>query len=204
VPRAGRPHRGADEDGRLEEIERAIGDAERGAARGRRVGARALDAVSAAGLPSRKIGDFFRAPIAPYRPRLSFVRGYRIEATRQRVAGARPAADRPDARGRPRPAPVPDPGGAAEHPLLVARLAEDAPERVVAELTANYTGLLVLTDLFYPGGSRRRTEAAADPARGRLVPRGGAAAGAHRVVFRYRPLAFYAGAAVSAPRSSSC
>ncbi len=41
---------------------------------------RALDAVSARrASASRKIGEFFRAPLAPYRPRLSFVRSYRVE-----------------------------------------------------------------------------------------------------------------------------
>jgi hypothetical protein len=95
--------------------------------------------------------------------------------------------------------PSPDPGGGSEHPLLVARLAEDAPERVVAELTANYTGLLVLTDLFYPGwiaeedGKRLPILRADGFFRAVALP-----AGTHRVVFRYRPLSFYAGAAVSA------
>jgi hypothetical protein len=183
-----------------EEIERTIGDAEAALPSGA-ASARVLwTPFPPRGLPSRKMGDFFRAPIAPYRPRLSFVRGYRIEVdpanawrrastggvdlTREVVLDRRPS---------------PDPGGAAEHPLLVARLAEDSPERVVAELTANYTGLLVLTDLFYPGwiaeeDGRRLPILRADGwFRAVALP-----AGTHRVVFRYRPLPFYGGAAVSA------
>jgi uncharacterized membrane protein YfhO len=82
--------------------------------------------------------------------------------------------------------------------LLLARLAEDRPERVVAELTSNFPGLLVLTDLYYPGwiaeeGGRRLSILRADGYfRAVALP-----AGAHRVVFRYRPISFYAGAAAS-------
>jgi len=127
------------------------------------------------------------------------VRGYRIEAEPanawRRAAGGGAELTREVVLDR---RPSPDPGGAAEHPLLVARLAEDAPERVVAELTANYTGLLVLTDLFYPGwiaeedGKRLPILRADGWFRAVALP-----AGTHRVVFRYRPVAFYAGAAVS-------
>ena len=183
-----------------EEIERTIGPAEDPRPSGAASGRVLWTPIPPQRIPSRKIGDFFRAPIAPYRPRLSFVRGYRIEVeparawdraatggidlTREVVLDRRPS---------------PDPGGSAEHPLLVARLAEDAPERVVAELTANYAGLLVLTDTFYPGwiaeeDGRRLPILRADGwFRAVALP-----PGPHRVVFRYRPLSFYAGAAVSA------
>ena len=182
-----------------EEIERTIGDAEQALPSGA-ASARVLwTPFPPRGLPSRRTGDFFRAPIAPYRPRLSFVRGYRIEAEPanawRRAAGGGAELTREVVLDR---RPSPDPGGAAEHPLLVARLAEDAPERVVAELTANYTGLLVLTDLFYPGwiaeedGKRLPILRADGWFRAVALP-----AGTHRVVFRYRPVAFYAGAAVS-------
>ena len=60
-------------------IERSIGPAEDAMPAGA-ASARALwTPFPPARLPSRKIGDFFRAPLAPYRPRLSFVGGYRVE-----------------------------------------------------------------------------------------------------------------------------
>ena len=150
-------------------------------------------------LPSRKVGDFYRAPLAPYRPRLSYLRGYRIEPSAER-AWARVASGQIDLTREVLldRRPVPDPAGVEEHPLLLARLVEDGPERVVAELTANFPGLLVLADLDYPGwiaeeGGRTLAILKADGLfRAVALP-----AGAHRVVFRYRPMSFYAGAAVS-------
>ncbi len=151
-------------------------------------------------LPSRKVGEFFRAPLAPYRPRLSFVRGYRVEPSAERAWGRIASGEIDltrevllDRR------PVPDPAGGETPPLLVARLAEDRPEQVVAELTANFPGLLVLTDLYYPGWIAEEA--------GRRLPMLRAdgyfravalASGTHRIVFRYRPISFYTGAAVSA------
>ena len=150
-------------------------------------------------LPSRKIGDFFRAPLAPYRPRLSFLRGYRVEPDPARAWG-RIAAGQIDLTTEVLldRVPVPNPSAAAPHPLLVARLAEDAPERVVAEVTTSDPGLLVLTDLYYPGWiaeeeGRRLTIMRADGYfRAVALP-----AGSHRVVFRYRPMSFYSGSAIS-------
>ncbi len=151
-------------------------------------------------LPSRSVGDFFRAPLAPYRPRLSFVRGYRVEpdAARawSRVASGEVDLTREVLLDR---RPVPDPSSVEERPLLLARIAEDRPEEVVAEVTASYGGLLVLTDLHYPGwiaeeAGRRLPILRADGYfRAVALP-----AGTHRVVFRYRPMSFYAGAAISA------
>ncbi len=70
-------------------------------------------------LPSRKIGEFFRAPLAPYRPRLSFVRGYRVEpdADRawQRVASGQVNIVREVLLDR---RPEPDPSGSDAPPLL--------------------------------------------------------------------------------------
>jgi hypothetical protein len=183
-----------------EDIERVLGDAEDALPAGAASGRVLWTPFPPRKLPSRKIGDFFRAPIAPYRPRLSFVRGYRIEVEParawERVATGGIDLTREVLLDR---RPSPDPGGSAEHPLLVARLAEDEPERIVAELTANYAGLLVLTDLFYPGwiaeeDGRRLPILRAD-GWFRAVALG---PGPHRVVFRYRPIAFYAGAGVSA------
>jgi len=151
-------------------------------------------------LPSRQVGDFFRAPLAPYRPRLSYVRGYAVEpdAARawSRIAAGSVDLTREVLLDR---RPVPDPGPGDEHPMLLARLAEDRPERVVAEVTATYAGLLVLTDLDYPGwiaeeDGRRLPILRADGFfRAVALP-----AGTHRVVFRYRPLSFYAGLALTA------
>jgi hypothetical protein len=151
-------------------------------------------------LPSRKVGEFFRAPLAPYRPRLSYLRGYAVEPNAER-AWSRIAAGSVDLTREVLldRSPVPDPGAGDERPMLLARLSEDLPERVVAEVTANYGGLLVLTDLYYPGwiaeeGATRLPILRADGYfRAVALP-----AGTHRVVFRYRPLSFYAGAGVSA------
>jgi len=151
-------------------------------------------------LPSRKIGDFFRAPLAPYRPRLSYVRGYRIEPDAERawkrIASGEVDLTREVLLDR---RPAPDPGGPpGATPLLVAHIASDEPEEVVAEVTASYAGLLVLTDLHYPGwiaeesGNRLPILRADGWFRAVALP-----AGTHRVVFRYRPTAFYAGAAIS-------
>ena len=80
----------------------------------------------------------------------------------------------------------------------MAGLVEDRPERVVAEVTSSFPGLLVLTDQHAPGwiaqeGGRRLPILRADGYfRAVALP-----AGTHRVVFRYRPIAFYAGAGVS-------
>jgi len=150
-------------------------------------------------LPSRRVDGFFRAPLAPYLPRLSWVRGYVVDADADR-AWARIATGDVDLTravvlDR---RPVPDPGEGSGRPMLLARLAEDRPERVVAEMTAGEGGLLVLADLFYPGwiaeeNGRRLPLLRADGYfRAVALP-----PGAHRVVFRYRPLSVYAGLGLS-------
>ncbi len=177
----------------------AIGPAEDAGPAGA-AGARVLwTPFAPARLPSRKVGDFYRAPLAPYRPRLSYVRGYRVEPSAER-AWARVASGQIDLTREVLldRRPVPDPAGDDAHPMLLARLVEDAPERVVAELTASFPGLLVLADLDYPGwiaeeGGRPLPILRADGFfRAVALP-----AGTHRVVFRYRPMSFYAGAGVS-------
>jgi hypothetical protein len=150
-------------------------------------------------VPSRKVADFYRAPIAPYRPRLSFVRSYAVEPDSERawrrVAAGEIDLTREVLLDR---EPMPAPPVGEPRPILVARLAEDRPERVVAEIASNTAGLLVVTDLFYPGwiadeGGRRLEILRAD-GRFRAVA---LPAGTHRVTFRYRPLSFLAGAAIS-------
>jgi hypothetical protein len=151
-------------------------------------------------LPSRKVGQFFRAPIAPYRPRLSFARSYRLERDPARAWSRVASGDVDLARevllDRD---PSPRPPAGFRSPILLARLAEDRPERVVAEITTNSPGLLVLTDLFYPGwiaeeeGRRLEILRADGFFRAVALP-----AGTHRVTFRYRPLSVLVGAGISA------
>jgi hypothetical protein len=155
--------------------------------------------IPPARLPSRKMEDFYRAPLAPYRPRLSFLSAYRVEPDAER-AWRRVASGEIDLTSEVLldRKPEPNPSGGRGKPLLVARLAEDAPERVVAEVTSANPGLLVVTDLHYPGWTaeeegRRLPLLRADGLfRAVALP-----AGTHRVVFRYRPLSFYVGSAIS-------
>jgi hypothetical protein len=151
-------------------------------------------------LPSRKVGEFFRAPIAPYRPRLSFARSYRVEPDPAR-AWSRAATGGVDLAREVLldRDPSPRPPAGVPSPILLARLAEDRPERVVAEITTNSPGLLVLTDLYYPGwiaeeeGRRLPILRADGFFRAVALP-----AGTHRVSFRYRPFSVLVGAGVSA------
>jgi hypothetical protein len=172
------------------------------------------DAVSAAGAVAgrvlwspftpanmglRTVGEFSRAPLNPYRSRLSFVAGYRVEADPAR-AWARAARGELDwSRAvlldrEPDPRPVD--GG--KRSFVVARIAEDLPERVVADINSGTAGLLVLADLAYPGW-----KAAVDGHPAPILTADGCLravalpAGSHRVVFRYRPVSFYAGAVLS-------
>ena len=127
------------------------------------------------------------------------MRGYRVEPDSsrawQRVASGQVDIAREVVLDR---RPEPDPSGADAPPMLVAQLSEDRPEEVVAEVTSSHPGLLVLTDLHYPGwiaeeGGKRLPILKADGwFRAVSLP-----AGTHRVVFRYRPISFYAGAALS-------
>ncbi|MEO8430175.1 MAG: hypothetical protein ABI592_01615 [Acidobacteriota bacterium] len=150
---------------------------------------------------SRRVGDYFRAPIHPYRPRLSFVRAFSIEPDPAK-AWARMARGDADwertvfVDREPSPRPV---EGSARKGFLIARIAEDRPERVVAEVHADGAGLLVLTDLAWPGW-----RAEVDGKRAEILLADGCfravalAAGPHRVAFLYRPVSFAAGAALSA------
>ena len=151
-------------------------------------------------LPSRKVGHFFRAPLAPYRPRLSFARSYRVERDPARAWSRVASGDVDLARevllDRD---PSPRPPAGIRSPILLARLAQDRPERVVAEITTNSPGLLVVTDLFYPGwiaeeeGRRLEILRADGYFRAVALP-----AGTHRVIFRYRPLSVFVGTGISA------
>lgn len=150
---------------------------------------------------SRKAGEIFRAPVNPYRPRLSFVTAYRIEPDAAR-AWARVARGETDISHEVllerAPQTALPPAGAAR-PALVARLAEDRPERVVAEMTSDSAGLLVLADLFYPGWKAEVDGHSAEIFRADGVFRAVALPpGPHRVVFLYQPLSVFIGAALSA------
>ena len=150
-------------------------------------------------LGSRKVGEFFRAPINPYRSRLSFVTSYRVEPAGERAweRAAKGEIDftrevflnrEPD----PRPAP------SARRSFVVARIAEESAERVAADVNSDAAGILVLADLNYPGWT---AEVDGRPApilfADGYLRAVALSAGPHRVLFRYRPMAFYAGAAVS-------
>jgi hypothetical protein len=84
--------------------------------------------------------------------------------------------------------------------LTPARLVEDTPCRVTLEVTTTRPGYLVLADAWYPGWSatldgRPAPVLPADVAvRALAIP----GPGRHRVVFRYWPVGFTAGLAVSA------
>src|SRR5262249_61895495 len=82
-------------------------------------------------------------------------------------------------------------------PLLVARLAEDLPEKVVAEVTSTLPGFLVLTDLWYPGWTAEADGKPVEIRRAdgyfRAVP---LTEGTQRVVFRSRPLSVFIGGVV--------
>jgi hypothetical protein len=148
---------------------------------------------------SRKTGDFFLTPLNPYRPRLSFVSSYRVEANPQKawreVASGGIDWSREVLLDR-EPAPRPDAGG--KRPFLIARIAEDLPERVAADVTCGAAGILVLTDLWYPGWSAELDGHPVEILRADGCVRALAVpAGEHHVVFRYRPRSFLAGAAVS-------
>ncbi len=163
-------------------------------------GARVLwSPFTPANLGLRAVGEFSRAPLNPYRSRLSFVPGYRVErdAARAWDRAARGEIDwsREVSLDR-EPDPRPIPGG--KRSFVVARIAEDLPERVVADINSGAAGILVLADLDYPGW-----KAAVDGHPAPILTADGCLravalpAGSHRVVFRYRPVSFYAGAALS-------
>ena len=152
-----------------------------------------------ANLGLRTVGEFSRAPLNPYRSRLSFVPGYRIEADPAR-AWARAARGELDWSREVFLDREPDPRPAAggKRSFVLARIAEDHPERVVADINSGAAGILVLADLDYPGwkatmdGHPAPILTADGCLRAVALP-----AGSHRVVFRYRPVSFYAGAALS-------
>jgi hypothetical protein len=150
---------------------------------------------------SRKAGEIYRAPINPFRPRLAFVAGFEVEpdARRawQRVArgesdpSLRVLLDRPPSPALPPPR--------STRPSLVARFADDLPQRVVVDMTSDSAGLLVLADLYYPGWSAEVDGRPAPILRADGLFRAVALPpDSHRVVFRYRPLSVLAGAGLSA------
>jgi hypothetical protein len=148
---------------------------------------------------SRKVGDFFRAPIDPYRPRLSFVQSYRVVPDRARAwdRAAKRETDWTREVSLDRE-PDPRPPANAKRSFVVARIAVDLAERVAADVNSDAAGILVLADLQYPGWT-----ASVDGRPAGILAADGylravaLSAGAHRVEFRYRPLSFYAGAALS-------
>jgi hypothetical protein len=128
---------------------------------------------------------------SPFPPRDLFPRRFEFErlAADGRLDAREVVLDR---------APDPAPVAAARSAYTVARLSEDRPERVTIEVASDAPGILVLLDLYYPGWT-----ASVDGRRSELLRANGVfravalPAGSHRVVFQYRPVSFYAGAAVA-------
>ncbi len=151
-----------------------------------------------AGLGSRKVGDFYRAPLNPFRPRVSLLGSYALETDPAKAwtlaASGRSDWTRQVLLDR---EPSPRPTGAAGK-FLIARLSEESPERVTVDVAADTPRILVLADMAYPGwGATVDGRPAALLIADGLFRAVAVEAGSHRVVFRYRPLSFYAGAAVS-------
>ena len=79
-----------------------------------------------------------------------------------------------------------------------ARIVEDLPERVVVETDAAAPAYLILADTFDPGWSATVDRAAgSDPARLCRVPGRLPTAGAHTIIFTYRPAGFERGLILS-------
>jgi hypothetical protein len=85
----------------------------------------------------------------------------------------------------------------------LCRIVRDEPQRVEIDVLLNAPGLVVVSDLFYPGWAAEVTTSHGPTRRVPIVRtnrvmRGVALpAGRHRLVFVYRPVFFYVGAAVS-------
>lgn len=85
-----------------------------------------------------------------------------------------------------------------EKPLSHVRIKSVTSQKVAIEVQTDRTGILVLADSYYPGWSAQigNKKTSIIPVninqRGVIVPKGN-----HTVVFFYRPLSLYAGAAVS-------
>jgi hypothetical protein len=141
-------------------------------------------------------GRWRRASIEPFRPRIALVARYEIERDADRAwsraaeggDGGRVFLDR-------EPSPRPEPAGR----YAIAQIAEESAERVVAGVSSDAAGILVLTDLSYPGWRAKIDGRPADLLRADGLFRAvSVPAGEHRVEFRYVPVSFFAGAAVSA------
>jgi hypothetical protein len=140
-----------------------------------------------ANLGLREVGEFSRAPLNPYRSRLSFVPGYRIEPD---PARAWDRASRGELIGRARfldREPSPRPVAGTKRPFRHRPDCRRSPR-------AGCRGRQLAEPAFSSCGSRlprmegRRGRASGPDSDGRRLPaRGRAPAGSHRVEFRYRP-----------------
>ncbi|NIA12686.1 MAG: YfhO family protein [Nitrospiraceae bacterium] len=91
-----------------------------------------------------------------------------------------------------------DAAAASSEELVACELADDSPERVTVRLTSYKPGVVVLADTFSPGWEATLDGAPAPILQANGIFRGIATpAGEHKIVFRYRPRSFMAGAAVS-------
>src|SRR5262249_13325799 len=105
-----------------------------------------------ADMGSRKVDEFFRAPVNPFRPRLSFVQSWKVEPDPSRAwsRAARAEADwsRQVSLDR-EPGPLVQREGKRSY--VLARIERDLPEKIVADTNSDGSGVLVLADSWYPG-----------------------------------------------------
>src|SRR5262249_13011126 len=152
-----------------------------------------------ADMGSRKVDEFFRAPVNPFRPRLSFVQSWKVEPDPSRAwsRAARAEADwsRQVSLDR-EPGPLVQREGKRSY--VLALIERDLPEQIVADTNSDGSDVLVLADPWSPGWKATLDGQPCPILRAEGWFRAVALPpGPHRVEFSYRPVSFYAGCAIS-------